>query len=90
MADEIERTEEFIRCLKGIWESDHFEFHGDFYRFHDYSLKPKPLNTPERPNPEIFQGGNSTAARRNGGLRGRDHVQPIRTHLFLKRTKCTG
>jgi dimethylsulfone monooxygenase len=30
-------------------------------------LKPKPLNTPERPNPEIFQGGNSTAARRNGG-----------------------
>ena len=30
-------------------------------------MKPKPLNTPERPNPEIFQGGNSTAARRNGG-----------------------
>ncbi|PVZ13203.1 dimethylsulfone monooxygenase SfnG [Actinomycetospora cinnamomea] len=61
------RTEEFIRCLKGIWESDHFEFRGDFYRFHDYSLKPKPLNTPERPHPEIFQGGNSTAAQKMAG-----------------------
>jgi FMNH2-dependent dimethyl sulfone monooxygenase len=61
------RTEEFIRCLKGIWEEDHFEFRGDFYRFHDYSLKPKPLNTPERPHPEIFQGGNSTAAQRMAG-----------------------
>jgi FMNH2-dependent dimethyl sulfone monooxygenase len=61
------RTEEFIRCLKGIWESDDFTFRGDFYRFHDYTLKPKPLNTPERPHPEIFQGGNSTAARRMAG-----------------------
>ena len=61
------RTEEFIRCLKGIWESDHFEFRGDFYRFHDYTLKPKPLNTPERPHPTIFQGGNSTAAQKMAG-----------------------
>ncbi len=30
-------------------------------------LKPKPLSWPGRPHPEIFQGGNSTAARRNGG-----------------------
>lgn len=33
----------------------------------DFSLKPKPLNTPERPHPEIFQGGNSTAARAMAG-----------------------
>ncbi len=33
----------------------------------DFSLKPKPLSWPGRPHPEIFQGGNSTAARRNGG-----------------------
>ncbi len=46
------------------------DFRGDFYRIHDFTLKPKPVNTPpERPNPpELFQGGNSTAARRNGGL----------------------
>lgn len=54
------RSEEFIRALKGIWTQDSFSFHGDFYRFTDYSLKPKPL---QRPHPEVFQGGSSRAAR---------------------------
>ncbi|MBO0850196.1 MAG: dimethyl sulfone monooxygenase SfnG [Pseudonocardia sp.] len=61
------RSEEFIRALRGIWTRDHFDLAGDFYRIRDFSLKPKPLNTPERPHPEIFQGGNSTAARRMAG-----------------------
>ena len=62
------RSAEFLQVLRKIWtEDDPVEFRGDFYRIHDFTLKPKPLNTPERPNPEIFQGGNSTAARRNGG-----------------------
>ncbi|EPN08513.1 luciferase family protein, partial [Pseudomonas syringae pv. actinidiae ICMP 19070] len=54
------RSEEFIRALKGIWTTDNFTFKGDFYRFHDYTLKPKPI---QRPHPEIFQGGSSRAAR---------------------------
>ncbi|MCP1626891.1 dimethylsulfone monooxygenase SfnG [Pseudomonas nitroreducens] len=54
------RSEEFIRALKGIWTQDNFSFHGDFYRFHDYNLKPRPL---QRPHPEVFQGGSSRAAR---------------------------
>ncbi len=54
------RSEEFIRALKGIWTQDDFSFHGDFYRFHDYNLKPRPV---QRPHPEIFQGGSSRAAR---------------------------
>ena len=53
------RSEEFIRALRGIWTEDAFTFHGDFYRFNQYSLKPKPLD----PQPEIFQGGSSRAAR---------------------------
>jgi len=53
------RSEEFIRALRGIWAQDNFNFHGDFYRFHNYSLKPKPVS----PLPEIFQGGSSRAAR---------------------------
>nr|WP_269458015.1 dimethyl sulfone monooxygenase SfnG [Pseudomonas prosekii] len=52
------RSEEFIRSLKGIWSQDNFNFRGDFYRFDNYSLKPKPLG-----QPEIFQGGSSRAAR---------------------------
>lgn len=53
------RSEEFIRALRGIWTEDSFTFRGDFYRFSNYSLKPKPID----PQPEIFQGGSSRAAR---------------------------
>lgn len=61
------RSEEFIRALRGVWTENDFSFAGDFYRFRNFSLKPKPLNTADRPHPEIFQGGNSTAARRMAG-----------------------
>ncbi|MEA2697562.1 MAG: dimethylsulfone monooxygenase [Myxococcales bacterium] len=54
------RSEEFIRALRGIWTEDHFNLRGDFYRITDFSLKPKPIQTA---HPEIFQGGNSKAAR---------------------------
>ena len=55
------RSEEFIEVLKGIWTTDNFSYQGDFYRIHNYSLKPKPLQ--QSPHPEIFQGGSSRAAR---------------------------
>lgn len=58
------RSEEFIRALKAIWTTDHAELAGDFYRVRDFTLKPKPLQSP---HPEIFQGGNSTAARQMAG-----------------------
>ncbi|MBP2370498.1 dimethylsulfone monooxygenase SfnG [Pseudonocardia parietis] len=63
------RTNEFIRVLREIWTAGEggAEFSGDFYRVHGFDLKPKPVDVPGRPHPEIFQGGNSTAARRNGG-----------------------
>ena len=54
------RSEEFIRCLKGVWSEDHFSFEGKYYQFKDYSLKPKPV---QKPHIEIFQGGSSRAAR---------------------------
>ena len=53
------RSEEFIRALRGIWTQDDFTFRGDFYRYTNYTLKPKPVD----PQPEIFQGGSSRAAR---------------------------
>lgn len=61
------RSAEFIQALKAIWTQDHANLAGDFYRIRNFSLKPKPLSWPGRPYPEIFQGGNSTAARHNGG-----------------------
>lgn len=53
------RSEEFIQALRGIWTEEKFTLRGDFYRFTDFSLKPKPI----APLPEIFQGGSSRAAR---------------------------
>ncbi|MER8836594.1 dimethylsulfone monooxygenase SfnG [Mesorhizobium sp. M0909] len=53
------RSEEFIRALRGIWTEDNFTLKGDFYRYTNYSMKPKPID----PQPEIFQGGSSRAAR---------------------------
>ncbi|AIY18743.1 dimethyl sulfone monooxygenase SfnG [Pimelobacter simplex] len=62
------RAEEFIRYVREIWTSEHAELNGDFYRLHDFDLKPKPVAVEGRPHPEIFQGGNSTDAR---GMAGR-------------------
>ena len=53
------RSAEFIECLLGVWQQPSFSFAGDFYRFRNYRLNPKPLD----PRPEIFQGGSSRAAR---------------------------
>ncbi|MCG9521675.1 dimethyl sulfone monooxygenase SfnG [Acinetobacter pittii] len=54
------RSEEFIRTLKGIWTTDNYSFNGKYYRFQNYTLKPKPL---QKPYIEVFQGGSSRAAR---------------------------
>lgn len=54
------RSEEFIQVLKGLWTEDEFTFRGDFYRINGAPLKPKPIS---KPHPQIFQGGNSKAAR---------------------------
>ncbi|KAJ0334243.1 hypothetical protein COL5a_000291 [Colletotrichum fioriniae] len=65
-AERYRRSNEFIRCLKGIWtapEDTGFTFGGDFYRYRNYVLNPKPV---QKPHPEIFQGGNSDDARNNG------------------------
>ena len=61
------RSAEFIQALKAIWTEDRANLAGDFYRIRNFSLNPKPLSWAGRPHPEIFQGGNSTAARQNGG-----------------------
>ncbi|MBV9388915.1 MAG: dimethyl sulfone monooxygenase SfnG [Chroococcidiopsidaceae cyanobacterium CP_BM_ER_R8_30] len=59
------RSEEFIQVLKGMWTAeDEFNFQGDFFRINGGWLKPLPVS---QPYPEIFQGGNSKAARRMAG-----------------------
>jgi FMNH2-dependent dimethyl sulfone monooxygenase len=56
------RSAEFLQVLRKLWTEDDVEFAGDFYRIRDFTLKPKPSVVPE-----LFQGGNSAAARDNAG-----------------------
>ncbi|MFT3731810.1 MAG: dimethyl sulfone monooxygenase SfnG [Hyphomicrobium sp.] len=52
------RSEEFVAILRGLLSGEKFSFSGDFYRVRDLTFRPSP------PRPvEIFQGGNSLAAR---------------------------
>jgi dimethylsulfone monooxygenase len=62
--ERYKRSREFIEVVKGIWSQDNFNYDGAFYKAHEFTLKPKPL---QKPHPEIFQGGNSRAAQENAG-----------------------
>ncbi|WP_143588181.1 dimethylsulfone monooxygenase SfnG [Tersicoccus phoenicis] len=57
------RTEEFISILRGLWTEQDFSFHGKYYDISDFTLSPAPVSVPGRAHPDIFFGGNSTAAR---------------------------
>lgn len=59
------QSEEFIQVLRGLWTStEPFYFNGDFFRINGPVFRPHPIS---KPSPEIFQGGNSKAARRMAG-----------------------
>jgi len=61
------RTEEFITVLRGLLTERDFSFHGSHYDISDFTLSPAPLDIPGRAHPEIFFGGNSTAAQAAAG-----------------------
>lgn len=61
------RTEEFINVLRGLWTEQDFNFEGKYYNIKDFTLSPAPVDVPGRAHPEIFFGGNSTAARAAAG-----------------------
>lgn len=61
------RTEEFIRVLRGLWTEKDFSQAGKYYNINEFTLKPAPVDVPGRAHPEIFFGGNSTAAQATAG-----------------------
>ena len=61
------RTEEFIRALRGLLTENGYSQDGQYYSIDDFTLNPKPVDVPGRPHPEIFFGGNSTAAQATAG-----------------------
>ena len=56
------KSEEFIEILRSLWTSEEpFNFDGAYFQLRAALFRPKPVS---QPGPEIFQGGNSKAARR--------------------------
>ena len=61
------RTEEFIRVLRGLWTEQGYSQAGTYYDIRNFTLSPAPVDVPGRPHPEVFFGGNSTAAQATAG-----------------------
>src|SRR5699024_8577023 len=61
------RTEEFISALRGLLTENGYSQDGDYYAIDAFTLSPKPVEVPGRPHPEIFFGGNSSAAQAAAG-----------------------
>ncbi|GGI01848.1 dimethylsulfone monooxygenase SfnG [Arthrobacter liuii] len=61
------RTEEFIRVLRGLWTEQGYSQDGKYYNINNFTLNPAPVDVPGRAHPEIFFGGNSTAAQATAG-----------------------
>ena len=61
------RSAEFMDVVRKLFTEENVEYRGNFYTVDDFTLRPGPYPVEGRPHPEIFQGGNSSAARINGG-----------------------
>jgi probable F420-dependent oxidoreductase len=60
-------TDEYIRVLKTAWTAERPAFEGEFVRFKDVIIEPKPV---QKPHPPIFIGGNSKPAMRRAAQLG--------------------
>jgi FMNH2-dependent dimethyl sulfone monooxygenase len=47
------RMDEFVRVMRGLWNEDTFDFHGEFYTVDRQELPLKPI---QLPNPPIYAG----------------------------------
>lgn len=60
-------TDEYIRVLEEAWTADRPCFDGEFVRFRDIVIEPRPV---QKPHPPIFIGGNSRSAMRRAARLG--------------------
>jgi FMNH2-dependent dimethyl sulfone monooxygenase len=58
--DRYARTSEWLDVVEHLWQRDHYDFEGKYYRVEDSVLQPKPLT---KPRPVIYAGGESDKAK---------------------------
>ena len=67
------QTDECLQIYKRSWEDEKVEFDGEFYKFCDISMDPKPV---QKPHPPIVFGGNTPAGARRA-IRHCDGLYPL-------------
>jgi len=61
--DRYARTNEWLEVVDSLWDRDGVSFEGRYYRTEKTMLQPKPIQSPERPRPLLYAGGESEAAK---------------------------
>lgn len=54
------RMDEFVRVMRGLWEQDKLDFHGEFYRVDQQGL---PLKSVQMPHPPLYAGTRNNAGK---------------------------
>lgn len=67
------RMNEMLEAIIELWAGDHVTYEGQFYRFEDLSLQPKPL---QRPHPPIWIGGGTQPSEKIYGQQV-DTIRPV-------------
>lgn len=71
------RMNEMLEAITSLWAGDHVSYEGEFYRFEDVSLDPKPI---QRPHPPIWIGGGTQPSEKIYGKQV-DTIRPVLTRI---------
>ena len=67
------RMNEMLESITALWAGDHVTYEGQFYRFDDVSIDPKPM---QKPHPPIWIGGDTQPSEKIYGQQV-DTVRPV-------------
>jgi len=67
------RMNEMLEAVTALWAADHVTYQGQFYRFTDLSIEPKPV---QRPHPPIWIGGGTQPSEKIYGQQV-DTIRPV-------------
>ncbi len=67
------RMNEMLEAITALWAGDHVTYEGQFYRFEDLTIDPKPV---QRPHPPIWIGGGTQPSEKIYGQQV-DTVRPV-------------
>lgn len=80
------RANEMLRVMRRLWTEEHVTHAGEFFRFEDATLRPRPA---QEPHPPVWVGGRSEAAMERAGTLGDGWLPYLYTVRRLKESNET-